>query len=395
MPRMQDRKKETVVELGSSSMQTEIQRSAVIEEVDQRDVRRTFKMLREVWLNIGVEKVDMHEGITVKALLDSSATGMFMDKKMTAKHGIKLQKLERLVTVKNIDGTNNSGGAITHQVKVNVYYKNHIERIRIDVCDLGRINIILGMPWLQAHNPEINWETREVRMTRCPQICGRSLVVKGDIEKRKKIGKRVRAVEKADRDEWKMLIEEKFNNEVELDKEKVRKMVPQRFHKWLKVYEKAELERIPVRKPWDYVINLRENFVPRKERTYLILREEKEKVREFMKEQLRKGYIRPSKSFQTLPVFFVGKKNGKKRMVQDYRYLNKETVKDNYPLPLILDLINTMGTKKIFTKIDLCWGYNNVQIKERNEQKAAFTIHLGVYKPTVMFFGLTNSPATF
>ena len=207
-------------------MQTEIQRSAVIEKVDQRDVRRTFKMLREVWLNIGVEKVDMHEGITVKVLLDSSATGMFMDKKMTAKHGIKLQKLERPVTVKNIDGTNNSGGAITHQVKVNVYYKNHIERIRIDVCDLGRINIILGMPWLQAHNPEINWETREVRMTRCPQICGRSLVVKGDIEKRKKIGKRVRAVEKADRDEWKMLIEEKFNNEVELDKEKVRKMVP-------------------------------------------------------------------------------------------------------------------------------------------------------------------------
>jgi len=207
-------------------MQTEIQRSAVIEEVDQRDVRRTFKMLKEVWLNIGVEKVDMHEGITVKALLDSSATGMFMDKKMTAKHGIKLQKLERPVTVKNIDGTNNSGGAITHQVKVNVYYKNHIERIRIDVCDLGRINIILGMPWLQAHNPEINWETREVRMTRCPQICGRSLVVKGDIEKRKKIGKRVRAVEKADRDEWKISIEEKFNNEVELDREKVRKMVP-------------------------------------------------------------------------------------------------------------------------------------------------------------------------
>jgi len=179
-------------------MQTEIQRSAVIEEVDQRDVRRTFKMLREVWLNIGVEKVDMHEGITVKALLDSSATGMFMDKKMTAKHGIKLQKLERLVTVKNIDGTNNSGGAITHQVKVNVYYKNHIERMRMDVCNLGRTDIILGMPWLQAHNPEINWETEEVRMTRCLPIYGRSLAVKEDIEKRKKIGKRVRAVEKAE-----------------------------------------------------------------------------------------------------------------------------------------------------------------------------------------------------
>jgi len=72
-----------------------------------------------------------------------------------------------------------------------------------------------------------------------------------------------------------------------------------------------------------------------------------------MEEQLRKGYIRPSKSPQTSPVFFVGKKDGKKRMVQDYRYLNKRIVKDNYPLPLISDLIDTMETKRVFTKIDL------------------------------------------
>jgi len=93
-----------------------------------------------------------------------------------------------------------------------------------------------------------------------------------------------------------MLIEEKFNNEVELDREKVRKMVPQRFHKWLKVFEKMESKRMPVRKPWDHIINLREDLVPRKERTYLILKKEKEEVREFVEEQLRKGYIRPSKS---------------------------------------------------------------------------------------------------
>ena len=93
--------------------------------------------------------------------------------------------------------------------------------------------------------------------------------------------------------------------------------------------------------------------MPKKERTYLILRKEKEEVREFVEEQLRKGYIQPSKSSQTSPVFFIGKKNEKKRMVQDYKYLNKEMVKDNYPLSLILDLINTMGTRKVFTKMDL------------------------------------------
>jgi len=93
-----------------------------------------------------------------------------------------------------------------------------------------------------------------------------------------------------------VLIEEKFNNEVELDREKVRKMVPQRFHKWLKVFEKMESKRMPVRKPWDHIINLREDLVPRKGRTYLILKKEKEEIREFVEEQLRKGYIRPSKS---------------------------------------------------------------------------------------------------
>ena len=116
----------------------------------------------------------MHKGITIKALLDSGVTGMFMDKKMVAKHGFKLQKLKRPIAVRNIDGTNNSGRAIIHQVEVNMYYKNHVERIRMDVCDLGKTDVILEMPWLQAYNPEIDWETGEVKMMRCPPLCGRT-----------------------------------------------------------------------------------------------------------------------------------------------------------------------------------------------------------------------------
>ena len=94
-------------------------------------------------------------------------------------------------------------------------------------------------------------------------------------------------------------------------------------------------------------------------------------------------------------VFFVGKKDGKKRMVQDYQYLNEWTVKNNYPLPLILDVIKNIGTKKVFTKMDLRWGYNNMRIKEEDEWKAVFTTSEGSFEPTVMFFRLTNSPATF
>jgi len=95
------------------------------------------------------------------------------------------------------------------------------------------------------------------------------------------------------------------------------------------------------------------------------------------------------------PVFFVGKKDGSKRMVMDYQNLNSQTVKNNYLLPLITELIDNIGSKKVFTKMDLRWGFNNVRIKEEDKWKGAFTTHIGSFEPTVMFFRMTNSPATF
>ena len=77
----------------------------------------------------------------VKVLLDSSATGMFMDKRMVAKHGFRLQRLEWSLQIKNVDGTDNSGGMITHKVEVNMYYQNHIKGMRMDICDLGRTEV--------------------------------------------------------------------------------------------------------------------------------------------------------------------------------------------------------------------------------------------------------------
>jgi len=82
-------------------------------------------------------------------------------------------------------------------------------------------------------------------------------------------------------------------------------------------------------------------------------------------------------------------------MVIDYHNLNNQTVKNNYPLPLIMDLIDNMGSKQVFTKMDLQWGFNNIRIKERNEWKGAFTTHVGSFELTVVFFGITNSLAIF
>jgi len=150
-----------------------------------------------------------------------------------------------------------------------------------------------------------------------------------------------------------------------------------------------------MRKVWDHAIEIKEGFVPKKGKVYLLSREEREEVRKFIREQLRKGYIQLSKLLQMALVFFIGKKDRKKRMVQDYRYLNEWTIKNNYPLPLISDVLENIKIKKVFTKMDLRWGYNNVRIKERNEWKVVFTTPEGSFEPTVMFFGLTNLTAMF
>jgi len=146
---------ESAVRERESGMPTK-RKSIAREGGSQKEVRRTFKMLREIWLNIRVEKINMHEGVMIKALLDSGVTGMFMDRQMAARHGFKLQRLERPLMVKNVNGTVNSGGAITHQVECNIFYKGYMERMWMDVCDLGKTEVILGMPWLAAYNPEIN-----------------------------------------------------------------------------------------------------------------------------------------------------------------------------------------------------------------------------------------------
>jgi len=112
------------------------------------------------------------------------------------------------------------------------------------------------------------------------------------------------------------------------------------------MFGKKQSERMPTRKLWDHAIDTKERFVLRKGKLYPLSREERGEVCKFIDKQLRKGYIRPLKLPQMALVFFVGKKDGKKHMVQDYRYLNEWTVKNNYPLPLISDIVENIGIKK-------------------------------------------------
>ena len=244
-----------------------------------------------------------------------------MSSEFAKKQGFKLKKLERPIQVRNVDGSFNKEGPIENTVEVNIYYQEHRERTEIDVIGGQKWSVILEMPWLACHNPEIDWRTGEVKMMRCPEECGKQWrpvqgksgwkrqkeeEVKEEIEKKKeekekkkkqKKGKTVEVRKVAE--DWEIWDEEE---EVAKSEEEAKKLVPENFHRWIKVFGKKQSERMPTRKLWDHAIDVKKRFMPKKGKVYPLSREEREEVREFVKEQLWKEYIRPSKSPQTVPV---------------------------------------------------------------------------------------------
>ena len=214
-------------------------------------------MLRKVIIKIGLERLDMQEEITAEALLDSGTTGLVMSSEFARKKGFKLKKLERPMQVRNVDGSFNREGPIENTVEVNVYYKGHVERTEIDVIEGQKWGVILGMPWVACHNSEIDWKTEEVKMMRCPEECGkqwRPVQGKSGWEKqkeeeareekekrrekkeKKKNQKKERTVEvRKVIEEWEIWDEEEEAVKSEVE---VKKLVPEKFHKWIKVFGK-------------------------------------------------------------------------------------------------------------------------------------------------------------
>jgi len=207
------------------------------------------RMLREVTVKIGLERINIQEGIMVEALLDSGATGLVMSSEFTKKQGFKLKKLERPMQVRNVDGSFNKEGLIENTVEVNIYYKRHMERTEIDVIGGQKWSVILGMLWLACHSPEIDWRMGEVKMTRCPEECGKQWrpvqsklewekqkdeEAKEEVEKRKEEKEKKKKQKKGKIVEVRKVVEkwEIWDEEEEATKSEAeaRKLVPEKFH---------------------------------------------------------------------------------------------------------------------------------------------------------------------
>jgi len=334
------------------------------------------------------------------ALLDSGAMENFMN--LTYAKWLKLpfKRLAKEHPLFNVDGLTNKSGSIKYYVDLEMQMGTKQTNMRFFLTDMGDHKVIVGYPWFAANQPKIDWAQGQIDTTQLLLILRSSNVLKPQFDpsthdlpdptesKILYIGRIHIEPRIACQTMSSTLVEE--HDRPHLDP------IPAEYRCHHKVFSKEATQCFPESCMWDHTIELKPgapSILPGK--IYTLLQLELQELQKFVKEHLAKGYICPSKSPYTTPFFFIKKKDRKLQPVQDYRHLNKWTIRNRYPLPLIPQLINQVRMKKLFTKFNVRWGYNNVHIKKGDKWKAAFITNEGLYELTVMFFSMTNSPATF
>ncbi|QRW15573.1 Retrotransposable element Tf2 protein [Rhizoctonia solani] len=290
----------------------------------------------------------------LKTLIDSGATSNFISPSIVEKYKIPKTQLENPQVVRMLDGTISQTGRIWHQVHLTVSANGHAHSIPFLVCPIGNTPAILGMTWLTTEAPLIDWQQGLVAFPEQVQIA----------------------------------------SEEEADSDPLADLPPQ-YHEFAKVFGEEEFKVLPPHREYNISIDLVPDAKLSPGPIYGMTNAESKALKQHIDEELATGKIRPSTSSAGAPVMFVKKADGSLRLVVDYRKLNNVTHKNVYPLPRQDDLMAKLRNAKLFTKLDLRWGYNNVRIKEGDEWKTAFRTKYGLFEYLVMPFGLTNAPAAF
>ena len=336
-----------------------------------------------------------YEADNQKALVDSGATDCFIHPRLAERMKVGAQAFEKPKKIFNIDNTENKSGSITHFIDLKVQTKGIVKDMRFLIADIGTENILLGYPWLATFEPGFKWRPAIMDSINFPVIISSTVpspskVVIASLTTEAKQG----IVQQLEEQCTIRGIATELAIQAGEGKKKVE--IPPQYAKFKRLFSEEASHRFPPKRAWDHAIEFKPDAPDVIDcKVYPMTQTEDTALEEFIREQHAKGYIRPSKSPYASPFFFIKKRDGKLRPVQDYRRINNYTIRNQYPLPLISELTANLSGAHIFSKLDVCWGYNNVRIKEGDEHKAAFKTKYGLWEPTVMFFGLTNSPATF
>ena len=320
--------------------------------------------------HISVYLKGRHRTVKVAAMVDSGATSLFLDKKYADRHKMLQVPLKHPITLYNIDGMLNVAGSITHKVRLALKVGPSEDNYDFLVTSLGPEHVILGLPWLRQRNPQIDWQEGTMRLNSTAEIAQPELEVEvtrimaNRMERRRLLAEKVLDTVQ---DEVFCLAGFTYSQQIAekataaKPKKTFEEMVPKHYRDFAKVFSEEESQRLPEHQPWDHAIDLEPDAVKHwKVKSYPMSPSEQVELDKFLQEHISKGYLVPSKSPMASPVFFIKKKDGKLRLVQDYRRLNKITIKNRYPLPLAADIINRLSGAEYFTKFDVQWGYHNI-----------------------------------
>ena len=307
------------------------------------------------------------QSLPLSALIDSGADESFIDRQVAIQMNIDLMPLDCPLQANALNGLP-LARVDSKTVPVTVILSgNHHEEIQLHIIDCPQTPLVLGLPWLQIHNPQIDWVTGKISSwsTACHLNCLHSAQTPASSEPQ------------APPDPPDL------------------SSVPENYHSLAQVFSKDKALSLPPHRPYDCPINLLDGAPLPSSRLYNISRPEREAMEKYIRDSLAAGIIRPSSSPVGAGFFFVGKKDGSLRPCIDYRGLNNITVKNKYPLPLISSAFSHLDGATIFTKLDLRNAYHLVRIRKGDEWKTAFNTPLGHFEYLVMPFGLTNAPAVF
>ena len=352
---------------------------------------------------------------TTRALIDSGASDNFIDPSIISVPPHLIQNLPQPITLQLFDGSTATSGQISQFISIPVTFpRGEVQHLDFFFTTLHPHSpIVLGFSWLQEYNPNIDWKTLTLHLPRPPSPStplGDRAILDTISTPRPANPVNIQIIGAA---AFKLLQQQgtpcfmlasrtilgdnapKPSSMSPEERTIFDKIVPPQYHDYTDVFAEREAEHLPPHRPYDHTIDLEPNTQPPFGPIYSLSETELHALREYLNDNLRKGFIRPSNSSAGAPILFAKKKDGSLRLCVDYRGLNRITRKNRYPLPLINDLLDRLQQAKIFSKLDLRAGYNNVRIASGHEWKTAFRTRYGSFEYLVMPFGMTNSPATF
>lgn len=306
----------------------------------------------------------------VQALIDSGSAGNFIDVALVQKLAIDTAPCIPPLCVSVLDDWPLGAGPVQQIINPILIQVGalHPENIQLFVTDTPTNSLILGFPWLVLHDPAISW--RDGDILKWSPSCFHTCM------------KVVSPVFCHSTQVFEMPAKQAHN-------------VPHVYQDWHHIFDKAKATDIPPHCPQDCAIDLLPGTHPPKSRIYPLSIPETKAMEDYVEENLKLGFIRPSTSLAASGFFFVEKKDGSLRPCIDYRGLNAITVKLPFPLPLVPAAIEQIREARIFSKLDLRCAYNLIRICEGDEWKTAFITNSGHCEYLVMPFGLSNSPSVF